>query len=78
MIRKIKDEAFSERSSGLGVDGAKSYHQSNQHQVKAASDDIEKKKRLDPPLEEEQKRHDSHEVPPNTSQVETHVIIDQQ
>jgi|DeetaT_6_FD_contig_21_3162244_length_207_multi_3_in_0_out_0_1 hypothetical protein len=52
MIRKIKDEAFSERSSGQGVDGAKSYHQSNM-QVKAASDDIEKKKGLDPPLVEE-------------------------
>ena len=77
MIKKIKDEAFSERSSGLGVDGAKSYHQSNQYQVKAASDDIEKKKR-DPPLEEERKRHDSHEVPANTSQNNTHMIIEQQ
>jgi len=52
MIQKIKDEAFSERSSGLGVDGAKSYHQSNM-QAKAASDDIDKKKGMDLPLVEE-------------------------
>ena len=59
MIRKIKDEAVSDRSSGQGVDGAKSYHQSQAQANSALAmvpDESEKKKMLlVPPAEEEKK-----------------------
>ena len=54
MIRKIKEEAISDRSSGQGVDGAKSQHQSHA-QAFAIEEQERKKQMLILPPEEESK-----------------------